>query len=327
MPTAFVTGGSGFIGRNLIPYLIQHGYQVKALARSQPAREAVSGVGATPVMGDLDDIKTFQNGMSDCEVIFHSGALVQLWGDYHANYQANVVGTENALKAAQQAGVKTFVHVGTEAVLLGIGEAPIINANETRPRAVRPLGVYPATKGLAEERVLRANSATFRTMSMRPRFVWGAGDTSLLKGIMAGVKNGSFRWFDGGQHRTSTCHVTNVCEGLLLGAQKGRGGETYFLTDGTPVTMRDFLTQYLRTQGVAMNVGSIPTAIAMPLATVVETLWKGLKLKSDPPLNRTVVQIFGAECTLDDSKARRELGYVGHISHTHGLQAMQNAVS
>jgi nucleoside-diphosphate-sugar epimerase len=327
MSTAFVTGGSGFIGRNLIPYLIQHGYRVKALARSQTARETVAQLGASPIMGDLDDLKTLQDGMSDCDVVFHSGALVQLWGDYHANYQANVVGTENTLKAAQNAGIKTFVHVGTEAILLGIGEPSIMNANETRPRAVRPLGVYPATKGLAEERVLRANSPTFRTMSMRPRFVWGAGDTSLLKGIMAGVKNGSFRWFDGGQHLTSTCHVTNVCEGLLLGAQKGRGGETYFLTDGTPIVMRDFLVQYLGTQGITINVGSIPTAIAMPLATIVETIWNTLKLKSDPPINRTVVQIFGAECTLDDSKARHELGYVGHISHAQGLQVMRNTLS
>src|SRR6185437_7199560 len=112
---------------------------------------------------------------------------------------------------------------------------PIVNADEARPRAVKPAGLYPLTKGLAEAAVIAAITAGgLETVVVRPRFIWGKGDTSLLPELTETVKRGRFGWIGGGRHLTSTCHVRNVIEGALLAAERGKPGEIYFLTDGEP---------------------------------------------------------------------------------------------
>ena len=95
---------------------------------------------------------------------------------------------------------------------------------------------------------------------MRPRFVWGRGDTSLLPQIIELVRSGRFRWVGGGRHLTATTHIDNTVEGLWLGATKAPAGGVYFVTDGEPVVFRDFLTQMLATQGVTIPDKSAPAA-------------------------------------------------------------------
>src|ERR1041385_2804787 len=106
--TVFVAGGSGFVGRNLITMLREKGYAVKALARSDTAENTVRGLGAEVVRGDLDDEAAMQAGMQDCEVVFHSAAKVEDWGDPEDFQRINVEGTERTLKAPQAAGVRRF---------------------------------------------------------------------------------------------------------------------------------------------------------------------------------------------------------------------------
>lgn len=320
MSTAFVTGGSGFVGRNLINALLQRGYRVKALARSTAAADKVRQAGAEPISCDIEDAAAMQAGMQGCEVVFHAAAKVEEWGDPADFYRINVEGTEKTLQAAQAARVKKFVHVGTEAAL--VGERRLINADETQPRASQPAGLYPWSKGLAEERVLAANRPDFATVVLRPRLIWGKGDTSLLPQIVAAVKDGSFAWINGGHYLTSTCHIQNVCEGLMLGAEKAPGGSIYFLTDGKPVEFRSFMTRLLATQGITPPTRSIPYPIAITTGIMVENFWRVFRLKSHPPINRVRVKLIGQEITVNDAKARRELGYQGHVTIEQGLAEM-----
>lgn len=319
---AFVTGGSGFVGRNLIATLRSRGVEVHALARSRVAMRAVQAVGAIPIPGDLDDTVALRSGMEGCDVVFHAAAKVDDWGRYADFYRVNVVGTEHVIAAAQAAGVPRLVHVSTEAVLLG--GPPIVGVDETRPRPPRPLGLYARTKGRAEEWVLRANTSHFATVVVRPRFVWGAGDTSMLPQIIAAVRAGRYAWIDGGHYLTSTCHVMNLCEGLILAALHGRGGEIYFLTDGPPVELRSFGLALLRSQGIVPGDRSVPWWAVQPLATLVELIWRVFVLPGRPPISRAMVRLIGREVTVDDRKARRELGYQGHMSRDEGLARMSH---
>src|SRR5262249_38533218 len=154
--------------------------------------------------------------------------------------EVTVRGTENMLDHARRAGVRRFVHVGTEAVLVD-GE-PIVMADERKPLPKKPIGLYPRTKAEAERRVLQANGQTnqgrLEASVTRPRFIWGKGDTTLLPKLIEGAQAGVLRWVDGGNYLTSTCHIDNVCEGLVKAAEHGRPGEVYFLTDGKPVEFR-----------------------------------------------------------------------------------------
>ncbi len=321
MAIAFVTGGSGFVGRNLIRHLRARGDRVRALARSDAAAVAVQAAGAQPVRGDLEDFRALREGLSSCEAVYHAAAEVNEWGPRERFHQVNVAGTQNLLAAARAAGVRKFVHVSTEAVLCD--GSPLKNVNERRALPARPLPRYPETKGLAEKCVLAANSPHMETVVVRPRLIWGAGDTTLLPQLIKGVREGRFMWVSGGTFLTSTTHVDNVCEGLLLAADRGRGGQVYFVSDGAPLPFREFMTALFATQGVDPGDRKIPHFVALAFASVCEWLWDTFGLKGQPPATRMAVRLGGEEVTVDDSKARRELGYVGRVTREAGLAAMR----
>jgi nucleoside-diphosphate-sugar epimerase len=321
MAAAFVTGGSGFVGRNLIRHLVARGDRVRALARSDNAAQLVGALGAEPVRGDLDDVAVLTEGMRGCAALFHSAALVAEWGPKAEFERVNVDGTRHVIEAARAAGVPVLVHVSTEAVLAD--GTPIRDADETPPLPERPLPRYPASKAAAERLVAAASDSALRTVIVRPRLIWGNDDSSVLSQLEHAVNAGRYMWIDGGRYPTSTCHVDNLCEALLLAAEKGRGGEAYFVTDGAPVELRSFFTAMLRTRGVDAGERCVPRGVALALAAVSEKLWDLLGLRTPPPATRMAVRLIGEPVTVNDTKARRELGYLGRVSRDQGLATLR----
>jgi nucleoside-diphosphate-sugar epimerase len=321
VPAAFVTGGSGFIGGALIERLRREDWEVRALARSDAAAAKVSERGAEPVPGDLDDVDALRGGSVGCDVCFHAAAKVEDWGDPADFERLNVRGTANVLAASRDAGVTRLVHVGTEAALTA-GQA-LESVDEGAPLRPDSPFLYSATKAKAEQLVRDANGDGLETVVVRPRFVWGSGDTTLLPAIAELVRSGRFRWIGGGRHLTDTTHVENTVEGLWLGATRARAGGVYFVTDGEPVVFRDFLTLMLATQGVSVPDKSVPAGVATAAAAAAERAWRLLKRPGPPPLTRFAVWVSSKECTLDISRAREELGYRPIKSRDEGLAELR----
>jgi nucleoside-diphosphate-sugar epimerase len=314
MPTAFVTGGSGFVGGALIERLTREGWDVRALARSDRAAARVRERGAEPVMGDLDDLQ-----VEDCEIAFHAAAKLGDFGDPAEFERVNVQGTRNVVAACRAGGVRRLVHVGTEAALMA-GQ-PLVNVDESAPLRPDSPVLYPSSKAKAEEIV---RSADLETVVVRPRFVWGRGDTTLLPQIVDMVRSGRFRWVGGGRHLTATTHINNTVEGLWLGATKAPAGGVYFVTDGEPVVFRDFLTALVGTQEVEIPDKSVPAGVANAAARVAEALWRLLRRRGNPPITRFAVWVSSQECTIDISRAERELGYRPVTSREEGLADLRS---
>jgi len=312
---AFVTGGSGFVGRFLIEALVARGTHVRALARSSKAEAAVRAAGAEPVRGDLADLPAARVGMSGCDAVYHAAALTSEQGTLAEHVPPTVEGTRNMLAAAKAAEVRRFVHVSTEAVLADGN--PIVRADETAPYPAKPAGPYPITKGMAERLALESNGE-LEVVIVRPRFVWGAGDTSLIPKLRDNIARGRFAWIGGGKFLTSTCHVANLVEGALLAAERGTPGQIYFLTDGEPVELREFLTALLAANGIDAGTRSLPRWLVKSVAAV--TAWM-----DRPPVTRTAIALVGNEVTVVDAKARRELGYVGAMTRERGLAEIREA--
>ena len=319
--TAFVTGGSGFIGGKLVRRLVGDGWRVRALARSDAAARKVSEAGAEPVRGDLDDAESMRAGAEGADVTFHAAAHLGEWGTREEFERANVQGTRNAVEASKAAGVRRFVHVGTEAGLLA-GE-PLVNVDEHAPLRPDSKALYSATKAQAEQVVRDANGDSVETVVVRPRLVWGAGDTTILPSLVQAVEKGRFAWIGGGRHRTSTTHVDNVIHGLMLGAERGRPGGVYFVTDGEPVVFRDFITELLGTQGVTPGGRNMPAPVAGAMAAGAEGVWRTFRLGGSPPITRLAYWLSAQECTIDISRARQELGYEPVRSIPEGMEELR----
>ena len=320
--TAFVTGGSGFVGGALIERLRSEGWDVRALARSDRAASGVRERGAEPVGGDLDAPESLRAGAEGAEVAFHAAAKVADWGDPADFERLNVQGTGNVIDACREAGVRRLVHVGTEAALMA--GKPLVNVDESAPLRPDSPALYPSTKARAEQLVRAANGDGLETVVVRPRFVWGRGDSTLLPQIVDMVRSGRFRWVGGGRQLTATTHIDNTVEGLWLGATRAPAGGVYFVTDGEPVVFRDFLTALVATQGVELPDKSVPPGVAGAAARAAEGIWRGLRRRGNPPITRFAVWVSSQECTIDISRAERELGYRPVTSREEGLAALRS---
>ena len=291
-----------------------------ALARSERAAARVRELGAEPAMGDLGDRDAMRAGAEGCEFAFHAAAKVEDWGDPADFERLNVRGTQNVIDACRDAGVRRLVHVGTEAALM-VGQ-PLINVDESAPLRPDSAALYSSSKAKAEQLVRDADG--LETVVVRPRFVWGPGDTSLLPTIIEMVTSGRFRWIGGGGQLSATTHIDNTVEGLWLAATKAPAGSVYFVTDGEPAVFREFLTELLATQGVTVPDKSVPVRLASVAAAASERIWRLLKRPGPPPLTRFAVWVSSQECTIDISRAERELGYRPVISREAGLAELRS---
>jgi nucleoside-diphosphate-sugar epimerase len=322
MATVFVTGGSGFVGRALLDELRDRGESVHALARTPAAEAEVVARGAVPVRGDITDLTALADGMRDAELVLHAAAAGPGRPGAPRDYQrVNVEGARAVLAAARKVGVPRLVHVSTTLVVLG--DHPLVDADESEPYPERPAGPYGASRAAGERLLLAATGKGLATVAVRPGAVWGLGDTGALPGFAAAVRAGRLRWVDGGGYRISTTHVRNVVEGVLAAAERGRGGEAYFVTDGAPVAFREFVTSLLATQGLPAPTSTVPRWLAQLVAMATGAAWRLLPLRGQPPVSRTMLRSAGETCTVRDDKARRELGYEGKVTRERGLAELR----
>jgi nucleoside-diphosphate-sugar epimerase len=265
----------------------------------------VAALGAEPVRGELTDPATWRDDVTGSDVLFHLAAETDITADRERHELVSVRGTQAAVDAARYAQVPRFVHCGSEAALLA-GE-PLVDVDETAPLRPDSEAAYCAVKAVAEKIVLDANAPGFATVSIRPRFVWGPGSL-LVEGLVAAAKAGQFAWIGGGRHTTDVTFVENAVEGLLLGWQRGRPGQAYFVTDRHRVVLREFLETQFEIYGVDLPIPDLDTETAAR-EIPVPARW-----------------FLGQQCTLRTDKAVAELGYEPIVPHSAALDAIRNSL-
>lgn len=319
----FITGASGFVGGAAARDLVRD-HEVLALSRSAASDDAIRATEATPVRGDLDGVTPEM--LRGVDAIVHCAAKVDSWGPMAEFWRVNVDGTKHLLEAARKAGVKRFVHIGTEAALFHGQD--MVRLDEKAPLAFSSPFPYSRTKAHAEKLVRGANApeAGFTTIVVRPRFVWGPGDKTILPAISAMTKAGRFTWVDGGRAVTDTTHIANLVHAIRLALDKGIGGEAYFVTDGgAPVSFREFLTALTATAGIALPDKSMSGALVRGVARALAFVWKITRRKDAPPIDPFTAAMMSRNCTLVTDKAKRELGYAPVITRERGLRELSAA--
>ncbi|MBL8782247.1 MAG: NAD-dependent epimerase/dehydratase family protein [Alphaproteobacteria bacterium] len=319
----FITGASGFVGGAFVKtYAKTH--DITAMSRSDKSDAAIRALGATPVRAALGEVKTEQ--LKGFDAVVHCAAYVEEWGPWEDYWRVNVDGTKELLIAAKGADVKRFVHIGTEAALFH-GQH-MRNVDEHYPLSLNSPYPYARTKAHAEKAVREANDsdAGFTTIVVRPRFVWGPGDQTILPVVKAMVEKGQFAWIDGGRNKTSTTYIGNLTHAMNLALTKGQGGNAYFVLDGPPVVFREFMTKMLNAGGVTPGDRAIPGWVVRTIAYLGETTYRALNIKSKPPLTRFTANIMSRDCILTDDKAKREMGYAPPFTLEQGLKALAESL-
>jgi nucleoside-diphosphate-sugar epimerase len=316
-----VTGGSGFVGKATIRRLKDEGHHVLALARSDASAERVRGFGAEPVIGDLEQLPqgnpTWLKVLADCDAIVHAAAYLEFWGPDRLYEQRNLHPTVALHAAAVRAGVSRFILISAASVSTGTQRAAVVD--ETTDNG-RPNIAYSRVKLATEQALLAAPSGKTQTIILRPPLIWGAG-MATLEPMADTVRAGQWAWIDHGRHTMDFIHVDNLAHAITLSLDHGTPGNAYYITDGTPQPVHEFLTALLATQHVTPPERSVPRPIATALATALETAYKATRRPTAPPLTRWLVAVMGHDRSYNITAARRQLGYEPVISLNEGLKA------
>jgi dihydroflavonol-4-reductase len=304
MIRAFVTGGTGFIGANLVRLLISEGYAVRALARSTSSLDNLRGLEVELVKGDLNDPNLYQQ-MQGCQVLFHVAAHYSLWqADRDALYQNNVLGTRHVLLSARQAGIERTVYTSSVAAI-GVGEPGRV-VDETHQSPVEQLvGHYKKSKFLAEQEARQAIEAGQDIVIVNPSTPIGPWDikpTPTGDIILRFLRRQMPVYLDTG---LNFIDVRDVARGHLLGLERGKKGDRYILGNQN-LSLKALLDQLAQITGLSAPQRTVPAWLPLSVAWIDERILAPLGKAPSVPLDG--VRMAHQPMYYDASKAVRELG-------------------
>ncbi|GAB4342619.1 MAG: SDR family NAD(P)-dependent oxidoreductase [Candidatus Abyssubacteria bacterium] len=320
-----VTGGTGFVGRHLVRKLVERGEEVRCLVRRGSAGSAVERMGAEVATGDITHYESVLDAARGIDVVYHCAAKVGVGGVRSEFYLVNVEGTNYVLKACEHAGVGRLVHVSTQSVTFD--HTSKHHADESTPYPSRFRDLYSETKALGEREVLSAAKAgRVRAVAIRPTWVWGPGDTTILPSIAKAARLRMLMLLDGGRAKVSTSYVENVCDCLILGAMSEVSGEAFFVTDDEDIATREFLEKMAGAVGFPPPRMSAPYGLVYALAGVAERIQALLSPNNEPLMSRYGIALLGRNLTFSCEKAKRMLGYRAGVSIDEGMQRLKKWV-
>ena len=323
-----VTGGGGFLGGAICRQLLARADEVIAYQRSADA--SLEKLGINVIQGSITDAETLNKASQDVDAIIHTAAKAGIWGAYNDFYQPNVVGTENVLAACHKNAIQKLVFTSSPSVTHADGD--IEGGDESLPYPENYNSPYPATKALAEKMVMTANSENLHTVSLRPHLIWGPGDNHLLPSMLARAKSGNLK-LPGPDKLIDTIYIDNAATAHLLALDKLQsnpetvGGKTYFISNDEPVSQRYIIAALLKAAGLDVNIQSISPQLAIAAGTVLETTWKLLKIKSEPPITRWSAEHLSTAHWYDISAAKQDLRYKANISISEGLEKLASTLN
>lgn len=318
-----VTGGAGFMGERICRMLKARGDQVAAFQRGD--HPALARAGVDIVRGDLRDAARLNEAVSGCDAVIHVAGKAGTWGPYDEYFSVNVEGTENVIAACRQAGVRHLVYTSSPSVVHGGGD--IEGGDESLPYPAEFSAPYPATKALAEQRVLAADDETLATVALRPHLIWGPGDPQLLPRLLQRAAAGPIR-LPAGNKLIDSVFVDNAARAHVqaldaLDTNPACRGRAYFISNGEPWPQGELMAALLEAAGKQADIRAIHPGLAKTVGALYETLWKATGRQTEPPITRWSAEQLCTAHWYDISAARRDLAYEPEVSMDEGLARLR----
>ncbi|MGK7911459.1 MAG: hopanoid-associated sugar epimerase [Synechococcus sp.] len=301
---AFVTGGTGFVGANLVRLLLGEGYTVRALVRTTSCLDNLAGLDVEVVRGDLNDPQLSQQ-MRGCDCLFHVAARYSLLQrDRDALYRDNVLGTRNVLKAAREADVERTVYTSSVAAI-GVKPHGAI-ADETHQSDVDALiGYYKQSKYWAEQEAIAAANSGQHVAIVNPSTPIGPWDikpTPTGDIILRFLRRKMPAYVDTG---LNLIDVRDVARGHLLALKHAQPGERYILGHHN-ISLKQMLDRLSDITGLPAPTATVPLWLPLSVAWVEETILARLGREPSIPIDGVRMSSEPMYYTAD--KAVRELG-------------------
>jgi nucleoside-diphosphate-sugar epimerase len=315
---ALVTGGTGFLGGRLAQLLAERGWDITATGRDLKKGASLQKKGIRFIPADLRDIDAVRSLCRGQETVFHCGALSSPWGSYKQFYEHNYTGTEHVVDACIRREVRRLVHVSTPNIYFNYRDR--FNIHEDDPLPTKPANPYAATKLIAEKAVRAGMREGLGAIIVRPRGIFGPGDTTILPRLIQANEQGGIPLIRGGQALLDMTYVDNVAEGLLQAALASNSalGMAYNLTNGEPVRLIDAIQQLFELLEKPLRIRPIPYPAASLLGGCLE-LSSHITGK-EPRLTRSTVGLLSFSQTLDIRRAKELLGYQPSVPMEEGLR-------
>ncbi|CAI9095143.1 OLC1v1031020C1 [Oldenlandia corymbosa var. corymbosa] len=339
-----VTGGRGFAARHLVEMLIKYNMYHVRIADLGPAiklepyeengtlGDALKSGRASYVSADLRDKSQVLKAFHGAEVVFHMAAPDSSINNHQLHYSVNVLGTKNVIDACVELKVKRLICTSSPSVVFD-GIHGIYNGEETLPYPAKHNDSYSATKAEGEALALKSNGTNgLLICCIRPSSIFGPGDRLLVPSLVAAAKAGKMKFIIGdGNNQYDFTYVENVAHAHICAeralasggavAEKA-AGQAFFITNMEPIKFWEFISLILEGLGYKRPTVKIPVFVVMPIAHMVELIYKilapyGMKV---PQFTPSRIRLLSCTRTFNSSKANDCLGYTPIVSLQEGIK-------
>jgi nucleoside-diphosphate-sugar epimerase len=314
-----VTGGTGFVGKHLALTLKQLGEDVRVIGRNDRVGETLREWGIDFQLVDLTNLGQTTAALDDIEMVYHCAALSSVWGRYQDFYRANVLGTRHVIQGCLANQVSRMVYISTSSIYFDFKDR--LNISEDGAFGDRQVNDYTTTKKLADLEVQRAIADGLPGIIIRPRGIFGPGDSALLPRLLRASQTTGIPLIRGGHFWTDLTYIDNLISALVLCRAGGDrlNSQIYNISNGEPIYFHDLLKSIDEHLADSLRIKPMPRTVATGIATCLELGHRVLGLNQEPLLTRYTVGVLGYSQTLNIQKARAELGYNPKVSLATGI--------
>jgi nucleoside-diphosphate-sugar epimerase len=308
-----VTGASGFIGGRFARFALEQGFSVRVNGRRAEGVEHLVRRGAEFIQGDLIDPELVRELCHDVEAVVHCAGAVGVWGRKQDFLQGNVQVTENVVEGCLKQRVRRLVHLSSPSIYFD-GRSHLNIKEEQVPKRFN--NHYAATKYLAEQKVFGAEEFGLEVIALRPRFVTGAGDTSIFPRLLNMQRKKRLSIIGNGLNKVDFTSMHNLNQAMLSSLLAGSSalGKAYNISNGTPVPVWDAVNYVMRRMQLPQVTRYRSYGLGYTAAAINEgacMLWPG---RPEPTLSRLGMQVMSRDFTLDISRAQQYLDYQPQVS-------------
>lgn len=317
MKRVLVTGATGFLGKYLVEELINNGYEVVAQGRKENILNNLKEQYKVNILKcSLNEIKNIDMNI---DYVIHAAALSTVWGKWQDFYDSNVLGTENVIKFCLKNNVRRLIYVSSPSVYSAKFDR--FNIKEEDFDKNNKLNFYIKSKILAENLINKIDNQKLETVIIRPRGLFGIGDTSLVPRLINANSKIGIPLFNDGKNIVDITCVENVAYSLRLAMEKEEAnGNIYNITNGNPTEFKNILDKLFTELEEKANYRKMNINLMYFVASVIELFYKLFRIYKEPMITKYTIATLGYSQSLNIEKAKKDLDYNPKITLEEGIK-------